>query len=45
VRALVVDEEAIVRLDPDLLSFRNINTEADWAEVQRLAGTRAGSGR
>ena len=45
VRTLVVDEEEVIRLDPDLLSFRNINTEADWAEVQRLAGARTGGGR
>jgi molybdopterin-guanine dinucleotide biosynthesis protein A len=45
VRTLVVDEAAIVRLDPGLLSCRNINTEADWAEVERLADVRTGGGR
>lgn len=41
VRTLVIEEDEIARLDPRLLSFRNINTEEDWAEVQRLAGVEA----
>lgn len=37
VRTLVVEEDEITRLDPALLSFRNINTQADWDGVQRIA--------
>jgi len=44
VRTLVVEEDEIAALDPDFFSFRNVNTAADWAEVQRLAAV-AGSGR
>ena len=44
VRTLAVEEDEIAHLDPEFLSFRNVNTEADWAEVQRLASL-AGSGR
>jgi molybdopterin-guanine dinucleotide biosynthesis protein A len=40
VRTLVIEEEEIARLDPKFLSFRNVNTEADWAEVRRLVGVR-----
>jgi molybdopterin-guanine dinucleotide biosynthesis protein A len=40
VRTLIVEEEEIARLDPGLHSFKNINTEADWAELQALAGVR-----
>lgn len=38
VRTLVIEEDEIASFDPSLLSFRNINTEADWIEVQRIAG-------
>ena len=41
VRTLVVEEDEIARLDPLFRSFRNINTEADWEELQRIAGVRA----
>ena len=41
VRTLVVEEDEIARLDPHFRSFRNINTEADWDELQRIAGVRA----
>jgi molybdenum cofactor guanylyltransferase len=40
VRTLVVEEDEIAALDPGLHSFRNINTPADWDELQRLAGVR-----
>ncbi|MGH2603679.1 MAG: molybdenum cofactor guanylyltransferase [Dehalococcoidia bacterium] len=40
VRTLVIEEEEIARLDPGFLSFRNVNTAADWAEVRRLVGVR-----
>jgi len=36
VRTLVIEEAEIAPLDPQFRSFRNINTEADWDEVQRL---------
>ena len=36
-RTLILEGDEIAPLDPDFLSFRNVNTEADWAEVQRLA--------
>jgi molybdopterin-guanine dinucleotide biosynthesis protein A len=39
VRTLVIEENEITSLDPGLLSFRNINTEADWVELQRAART------
>ena len=39
VRTLIVEEDEAARFDPEFLSFRNINTEADWAELQRIAGT------
>jgi molybdopterin-guanine dinucleotide biosynthesis protein A len=38
VRTLVIEEDEIARIDPRFDSFRNINTETDWQEVQRLAG-------
>ncbi len=31
-----VDEEELRRYDPDLRSFRNVNTAEDWEEAQRL---------
>ena len=37
VRTLVVEEDTLRTLDPLLHSFRNINTESDWAEVQTLS--------
>jgi molybdopterin-guanine dinucleotide biosynthesis protein A len=45
VRTLTVEEDEIARLDAGLLSFRNVNTESDWTEVQRLAGIETGGGR
>lgn len=38
VRVRIVEEDAVRRLDPDLRSFRNINTEADWQAVRALIG-------
>jgi molybdopterin-guanine dinucleotide biosynthesis protein A len=32
----IVDEDEVRRLDPNLRSFRNINTEQDWRDVQAL---------
>jgi len=40
VRTLAVEEHELTRLDPELRSFRNINTEADWAELRSLAAVR-----
>lgn len=37
VRTLVIEEDEVAAFDQHLLSFRNINTEADWIEVQRIA--------
>ena len=37
VRTLLIEEDEIARLDPEFRSFRNINTEADWSELQALA--------
>lgn len=37
VRTLIIEEQEIAAIDPNLLSFRNINTESDWIEVQRIA--------
>ncbi|MGD9895068.1 MAG: molybdenum cofactor guanylyltransferase [Dehalococcoidia bacterium] len=37
VRTLVIEEDEIASIDPHFLSFRNINTESDWIEVQRIA--------
>jgi molybdopterin-guanine dinucleotide biosynthesis protein A len=37
VRTLTIEEDEIARIDPELLSFRNVNTPADWEEMQRLA--------
>jgi len=37
VRTQIIEESEILHFDPDLRSFRNINTEADWREVQHLA--------
>lgn len=42
VRTLVIDEPEIATIDPEFLSFRNVNTEADWTDVQRIADDRAG---
>jgi molybdopterin-guanine dinucleotide biosynthesis protein A len=36
VRVRVVEEDEIRRIDPDLHSFRNINTEEDWHSVRSL---------
>jgi molybdopterin-guanine dinucleotide biosynthesis protein A len=36
VRVRSVEEDELRRFDPDLRSFRNVNTEADWMEVQAL---------
>jgi len=36
--AHIVDVEDVRHLDPDLLSFRNINTPEDYAEILTLAG-------
>jgi molybdopterin-guanine dinucleotide biosynthesis protein A len=36
VRLRIVDEDEVRRLDPNLRSFRNINTEQDWHDVQAL---------
>jgi molybdopterin-guanine dinucleotide biosynthesis protein A len=45
VRTLIVEEAEVAWLDPGFLSFRNINTEADWAAVQGLAGAQMGGRR
>lgn len=37
VRTLIVEEDEIARFDPEFRSFRNINTQTDWEELQRLA--------
>lgn len=37
VRTLIIEEQEIAAIDPSLLSFRNINTESDWIDVQRIA--------
>jgi molybdopterin-guanine dinucleotide biosynthesis protein A len=39
VRVRYVDEAQIDRLDPDHLSFLNINTPDDLEEARRIAGT------
>lgn len=39
VRVKYVDEAQIDRLDPDHLSFRNINTPADLEDARRIAST------
>jgi molybdopterin-guanine dinucleotide biosynthesis protein A len=39
-RVRIVEEDEVRRLDPDLRSFRNVNTEADWQTVQALAAGR-----
>jgi molybdopterin-guanine dinucleotide biosynthesis protein A len=36
VRLRIVDEAELRPYDPELLSFRNVNTEADWQAVQAL---------
>lgn len=41
VRTLIIEEDEIAALDRSLDSFRNINTEADWAEAQRRIAARA----
>lgn len=38
VRLRIVEEAEIRPLDPDLHSFRNINTEADWQAIREIAG-------
>jgi molybdopterin-guanine dinucleotide biosynthesis protein A len=45
VHTLVIEEDEIAAIDPHYLSFRNINTEADWIEVQRIAATMSEVGR
>ncbi|MGH2363181.1 MAG: molybdenum cofactor guanylyltransferase [Chloroflexota bacterium] len=35
-RGRIVDEAELNAIDPKHLSFRNMNTPADWAEIQRL---------
>lgn len=45
VRTLIVEEDEIAPIDPGFLSFRNINTEADWLELQRIAGVTTDVGR
>ena len=42
VRTQIIEEDEIARLDPEFRSFRNINTETDWAELLRLAGVSVG---
>lgn len=37
VRVRIVEEDDVRRIDPDLRSFRNVNTAADWEAVQALA--------
>jgi molybdopterin-guanine dinucleotide biosynthesis protein A len=37
VRLRVVEEDELRPFDPELLSFRNVNTEADWQAVQAIA--------
>lgn len=37
VRVRIVEEDEVRRFDPELRSFRNVNTEADWQAVQALA--------
>jgi molybdenum cofactor guanylyltransferase len=41
VRILSLAPEEIRGFDPDLLSFFNVNTPADWQEAQRIAGEAA----
>ncbi len=36
VRVRYVDEEDLRKVDPALLSFRNVNTPEEWEEVRRL---------
>ncbi len=36
VRVRIVEEDEVRRFDPDLRSFRNINTEDDWRMVQKM---------
>lgn len=38
VRVRILEEEEVRRFDPELRSFRNINTEADWQAVCALVG-------
>jgi molybdopterin-guanine dinucleotide biosynthesis protein A len=40
VRTLVIEEDEVAAIDPHLLSFRNINTEADWIDVQRIVDSK-----
>jgi molybdenum cofactor guanylyltransferase len=38
VRTLVVEEDTLRAVDPELLALRNLNTPADWHEALALAG-------
>jgi molybdopterin-guanine dinucleotide biosynthesis protein A len=38
VRVRYVRREEMLKIDPQLLSFLNMNTPADWQKVQQLAG-------
>ena len=40
VRVRIVEEEDVRRFDPQLLSFRNVNTEEDWQTVRALITAR-----
>lgn len=40
VRVCFVDEVRIREIDPDLISFRNVNTREDWSEVQSMLARR-----
>ncbi len=41
VRVRVVEVEEVRRFDPDLRSFINVNTPADYARIQRMVSERA----
>ncbi len=42
VRLRIVDEAELRPFDPELRSFRNVNTEADWQAVQALVRSERG---
>lgn len=42
VRVRVVEEKDLDLLDPERLSFRNVNTPEDWEAIQRLYAEREG---
>jgi molybdopterin-guanine dinucleotide biosynthesis protein A len=43
VRLRIVDEAELRPFDPELISFRNVNTEADWRAVQALMRDEGGA--